>query len=880
MACQIPGPGLCTRPHSVLVLSLCVLAWASPAWGLALSRPPYLQLQEPDSIHILWMTDAPCTAEVDWGPTTSYGQVALSPSPVTRHEVALIGLTPDTNYHYRIRLEGSGGAAGTFRTAPAAGSQSASFAFVGDSCSAPSNAAATYNAMLQHCPNGFCITLGDLAGRGEDNLTDYWKIHFFDPAGEFLNRICMYPTIGNHELYDEDSFPNFVPPTKYLANWSLPTAGSGTEQHYSITKGPVHLASLDTWGSSFAPGSAQHNWLAADLAASTSPWKIVYAHTGPYISQLGGTDGSTTVRSQLVPLLRQHGVDLYLHGHYHDYQRNDIDGVTYIVQGTGGQPLTERADDLQPYVQAYAGGTYCFTRLDVQGNRIIGKCLRTSDRVVIDGWQLDKPRIGLPLQDHFPPGGSDLNWIAPWNFTTQCGPVTKLGNPSRDGSIFAVADSSGHQFAYPMLTGESLTDYSIEAQVYWDSSSPVQTRYGLGLRGRQLFDPAKRSYYAFYLACDEPNEISGLCRLVRYQGGTETVLCSWLDPIPPGWRRLKLSAEGGELRAWMDGRPMSSAPVCDVELPKGRPFIYNFRAAATGSKTFVDDVLIAEPPQASLISDFESGTEGAQMMFRVPSFSGSTAAFVADLQEPLDSAQVATVAADCGTTKACQVKWAFVDAGRRCWLRLTTSNAAGVPNPAVSLDHPIAFKYRLTSPASLRMCIGIRETGVDVPIGADGGKSGAIEWLGAGSVVEGAPQGRLIEFNPEMQWQTIIFDPQNDPVRAFTGDGVLEAPNRKGVLEHVAVSVVDAPGPFTLELDEFEQPIDGRPAYAGDFDGDADVDQDDFAFLQRCMDRQLDPACAAADLAGGGRIDEADVARFGGCMSGPGQPAPADCLLP
>lgn len=126
----------------------------------------------------------------------------------------------------------------------------------------------------------------------------------------------------------------------------------------------------------------------------------------------------------------------------------------------------------------------------------------------------------------------------------------------------------------------------------------------------------------------------------------------------------------------------------------------------------------------------------------------------------------------------------------------------------------------------------------------------------------------------------MIFDPRSDPVHAFTGDGVLDAPNRKGVLEHLALTVVDGAGPFSIQFDDFEQPAGGQPAYAGDFDADADVDQDDFAFLQACLDRQIDPACAAANLVGSSKIDEADVARFGACMSGPGQPAPADCLLP
>jgi len=207
---------------------LVAAAWtvATPASALTITRGPYLQLQEPDSIHVVWWTDVACTGEVEWGLTTAYGAVISSPESVVRHELAIAGLNPDTLYHYRVRSEGTPlSQDATFRTAPLGGWSTVSFAFVGDSCSAPSNCTATYNAMLPETANGFCITLGDLAGRGEDNITDYWQLHFFDPAASFLKHVCMYTAIGNHELYDETA--TFVYPARYLANWSLPTASSG-----------------------------------------------------------------------------------------------------------------------------------------------------------------------------------------------------------------------------------------------------------------------------------------------------------------------------------------------------------------------------------------------------------------------------------------------------------------------------------------------------------------------------------------------------------------------------------------------------------------------------------------------------------------------------
>ncbi len=778
------------------------LLMAAGASAVTVTRGPFLQMQTPESMHVVWMTDVACTGEVEWGLSTAYGQLTSSPATETRHEIEIAGLAPDTLYHYRVRNQGKAlSLDATLRTAPADNAQSVTFSFVGDSCSAPANATATYTAMLPHALNGFCMTLGDLAGRGEDNLTDYWKTHFFDPVRDYIKQVCMYTCIGNHEIYDEVSFPDYVYPTKYLANWSQPTASSGSELYYSFDKGPAHFVSLDTWWSSYAAGTAQYNWLVSDLGASTKPWKIVFAHTGPYVSQYGTTDGSDTARSVLVPVLEQRDVDLYLHGHYHDYQRNDVNGVTYIVQGTGGQSLTERADDSQPYVQAYAGGVYCYTRLDIQGSRLLGRCLKTSDGTVIDGWQLDKPRLTMPWQDSFPSAGPQFNWIAPWHYATQCGVVPAPGNPSGDGAGFTVADTSGHQFAYPMAASEALQDYSIRARVHYQADSAAQTRWGIGLRGRLFFDSAKRSYYALCFVRNDPLAANGSCVLLRQNAGVETVLASWAGADTLGWRQLKLSASGNELSVWIDDVLMSTVPISDGTLSKGRPFIYNYRGTG-GAKTLVDDVFIDEVAGAALITGFEGFSSGTQAMFRQPSFSSSSSAHLA--ASP-DTARVVTSAAFEGTG-ACQVDWAFVDTDPKRWLRLTTSGAANVPNPTVDLDRPITFWYRLTTPGSLRVCLGIRETGTDVAIGANGGTSGTIEWLGADALVNGAPQGQLIAYDAGGAWQKLTFDPLADSVQAFTGDGVLNAAHRKGVIEHVGLAVVDGTGPFSLQMDLFQQP--------------------------------------------------------------------------
>ncbi|HOA71854.1 MAG TPA: immunoglobulin domain-containing protein [Phycisphaerae bacterium] len=66
-----------------------------------------------------------------------------------------------------------------------------------------------------------------------------------------------------------------------------------------------------------------------------------------------------------------------------------------------------------------------------------------------------------------------------------------------------------------------------------------------------------------------------------------------------------------------------------------------------------------------------------------------------------------------------------------------------------------------------------------------------------------------------------------------------------------------------------------------DFDGDRDVDSEDFGYLQRCLSASGVPAlpgCEKADLDGDYDVDVFDLARFQECYAGPESAVPSGCL--
>ncbi len=202
----------------------------------------------------------------------------------------------------------------------------------------------------------------------------------------------------------------------------------------------------------------------------------------------------------------------------------------------------------------------------------------------------------------------------------------------------------------------------------------------------------------------------------------------------------------------------------------------------------------------ALLTGFEGYANGAEVMFRAPRFSGSTDFHLAAEQTVRGVTDAVT---PFGGRMSYRLQWQFVDATLQRWVRVTTSGAANLPNPTIELDKPIRVRLRLDS-GSLRVTLGVRETGTTADVGQNGGTVGTIEWVGADGQISSAPQGVLLTGQPGV-WQTLVFDPLTDPVLGFTGDGILSTPTGKGTLEHLAFSSTGTAGPFTVYIDDIEQ---------------------------------------------------------------------------
>jgi hypothetical protein len=178
------------------------------------------------------------------------------------------------------------------------------------------------------------LTLGD-AQYPAASLADFQAV-FHPTWGRF--KAITHPTSGNHEY-------NTAGAAGYYDYFGA-AAGPRGKGYYSYDLGAWHLIAINsncTQVGGCNAGSAQERWLRADLAASAARCTLAYWHHPLFSS---GTHGSDPRTAPLWQALYEHGADVVLTGHDHNYQRfapqtasgvADPRGIREFVVGTGGR---------------------------------------------------------------------------------------------------------------------------------------------------------------------------------------------------------------------------------------------------------------------------------------------------------------------------------------------------------------------------------------------------------------------------------------------------------------------------------------------------------------------------------------------------------------
>ena len=475
-------------------VSVAVSAGPSPTFTLV--RGPYLQQPSNHSMVVVWATREPGAAQVLYNApgsatATASGVSRLVPATQTglafdyyQHEATLPGLAASTTYTYQPFNAGVATAPqATFRTAPATGSGSVTFIAFGDSGTG-SPEQQQLAALMARDRFDVALHLGDIAYGAPDGTGDAsystFQSYFFD-VYKWLPSAAFAPVEGNH-----DSRPSNNDGQAYLDLFSLPRNGASAafpdhaERYYSFDYGPVHVVALDTEFAFLDPTrqAEQLRWLAADLAATTQPWKIAVLHRAPYSS--GGEHGSSLdVRAAFGPIFERYGVDLVLAGHEHDYERTvpirestvlTDRPVVYVVSGGGGAPL-------------YPASTSTWTAFSASRNEYVkltaDACTVTVSAIAIDGSIFDGTRLSHCATSSAPPTvalTSPINGataIAPGTFAVTANAADSDGTIARV-DFFAGSTLIGNAFSAPYAatwTNVPVGTYAITAVATDDSGT-------------------------------------------------------------------------------------------------------------------------------------------------------------------------------------------------------------------------------------------------------------------------------------------------------------------------------------------------------------------------------------------------------------------------
>ena len=221
------------------------------------------------------------------------------------------------------------------------------------------------DAMYAHAQKDgmtFFVNTGDMATDGR--RPKHWRTFVEQNRDEVPLAVDyeLLPVIGNHEQASDPIYggPNYEAAFDYPAFYVFETpnmdlfvvdSDMAIDQHDNVDDETLDML-YAKWFESGDPDNP--GWLERELAKSDKPFKTVFMHHPPvafgkhyYDWSVDGYGRNLEARrTQIVELMRRHGVRVVFCGHQHLYERNTVlydDGnnIEIVITGGGGSPLHE-----------------------------------------------------------------------------------------------------------------------------------------------------------------------------------------------------------------------------------------------------------------------------------------------------------------------------------------------------------------------------------------------------------------------------------------------------------------------------------------------------------------------------------------------------------
>ena len=228
--------------------------------------------------------------------------------------------------------------------------------------------------------------LGIALGPSGDEDDD-WFFTYFQPYRYIVNRVPVYPSIGNHDADESEGCDdrgevedNFYICERLAGEEAAGRASFKPGLFYRFSYGSdIEFACIDTSKEAFFSGhrlfELPKHWAFVNAAFphDDNPriWRIPFAHHPPFSA--GPRHHNTHSMERLLPLFQRAGVKAMFSGHEHNFQHSHFEGIDYFVTGGGGRTRSGIPDQFNAaHTESWSSQCH-FLLVSIDGDRM---CVR------------------------------------------------------------------------------------------------------------------------------------------------------------------------------------------------------------------------------------------------------------------------------------------------------------------------------------------------------------------------------------------------------------------------------------------------------------------------------------------------------------------------
>ncbi len=216
---------------------------------------------------------------------------------------------------------------------------------------------------------------------------DDWFFTYFQPYRYLINRVPVYPSIGNHDANESENGDdraqvedNFYVKERTSGLEAAGRASCGPGLFYRVRYGSdIEFLCIDTsketfFGKRLFEFPKHWSFLEMALSADAVPrWRIPFAHHPPFSA--GPRHHNTRSMATLIPLFHRAGVKAMFSGHEHNFQHAFSEGIHYFVTGAAGTSRSGTPDRMtEAHTRSWSAQCH-FLLIRITGDRMVVRAL-------------------------------------------------------------------------------------------------------------------------------------------------------------------------------------------------------------------------------------------------------------------------------------------------------------------------------------------------------------------------------------------------------------------------------------------------------------------------------------------------------------------------